>query len=48
MNRRRVMRGLLRAALAAALSVAVDFLVQGDGDDRLEAASIDRLDVETR
>ncbi len=34
--------------LAVGDVVAVDFLMQGDGADRLEAASIDRLEVDTR
>lgn len=34
--------------LAVGDVVAVDFLMQGDGDDRLEAASIEKLYAETR
>lgn len=34
--------------LAVGDIVAVDFLVQGDSEDRLEAASIDKLEVDTR
>lgn len=41
-------RALDVETLAVGDVVAVDFLLQGDSEDRLEAASIEKLEVDTR